>query len=122
MGVIRRRLSWLIAGWLVCQIASATGAPVFAALGLDEDACCRGLAPGQTCPMHHHSRENDRTCKMRSACPRGETAILALAGGVGILPDATDVVTAFVLGEPVASPRPAPVTRTTRPESPPPRA
>jgi hypothetical protein len=121
MGVIRRRLSWLIAGWLICQIASLAGAPVYAAFGLDEDACCRGLGPGQTCPMHH-PRASDRTCKMRSACPRGETAVLALAGGVGVLPVATDVVMAFVVSEPVAAPRAAAITRTTRPEFPPPRA
>src|SRR5262245_48325358 len=82
---IRRRLSWLIAGWLICQTASLTAAPIGTALGLGTDACCAGLGPGQTCPMHH-SRAGDRTCKMRSACPRADFALVSLAGGVGVLP------------------------------------
>src|SRR5262245_26765086 len=107
MRVIRRRLSWLIVAWLVCQAASLTAAPAMAVFD-SADPCCEGLGPGQTCPMHHPSRESDRTCKMRSACPTGDAALLSLAGGLGVLPGPTDVVTAFELGDSVAAlPAPA---------------
>jgi hypothetical protein len=122
MRVIRRRLSWLIVAWLVCQTASLTGSPTLAVLGHSEDACCDGLAPGQTCPMHGHSRQGDRTCKMRSACPRGDAALLSLAGGLGVLPDPTDVVTPFELGDSVGAPAHPALARASRPESPPPRS
>jgi len=122
MRVIRVRLSWLIAAWLVCQVAGLTTAPVLAVSGHTEDVCCQGLAPGQTCPMHHHSRDGDRTCKMRSACPRGDAALLSLIGGVGILPPATQVVIAFESGVSVVARDQLSHTHSTRPESPPPRS
>src|SRR5262249_27616998 len=65
---------------------------------LDVDECCRHLGPGQTCPMHHPSA-GDRTCKMRSACPRADFALVSVTGGVAILPGTTDLVTIFEPGD-----------------------
>jgi hypothetical protein len=117
----RRRLSWLVAGCLACQMALLAGAPALAAMGLDQDACCQGLAPGQTCPMHQ-SRAGDRTCKMRSECPRADFALISLLGGLGILPDSTVCVTSFEPGDAVVHRDRSHTFHTRRPESPPPRS
>jgi len=47
----------------------------------------------------HHTREGVRTCKMRDACGRADAALVALAGGFGVLPPATAVVNTFDLGD-----------------------
>jgi hypothetical protein len=121
MRFIRERLSCVVAGWLACQMAGLGAVSVSAACAeTGPRKCCAALRPGQTCPMHHPG-EGDRTCKMRDACGRTDVTLLALAGGVGVLPHATDVVIAFALGDPVAAIVPSPITRLNRPESPPPR-
>lgn len=126
MSLVRRRLSWLIGAWLLCQIANVAAAPLTfccqnVATADDEEECCPGLLPGQVCPMHH-TKADERTCKMRDACARTDAALVALAGGIGVLPPATAVVNTFDPGDLL---RPAPrsaILRAYRPESPPPRA
>jgi hypothetical protein len=121
MLVVRRRLSWLIASWLVCQVAVIAGAPAFDALGIDQDPCCRGVAPGQTCPMHQ-TRAGDRTCKMRSDCPRPDFALISIISGAGILPGATHLVITFEAGTSIGGNPSLAVNRSDRPDAPPPRA
>jgi hypothetical protein len=126
MSFVRRRLSWVIGAWLLCQVAGVAAAPLTfccqnVASADDEEKCCPGLLPGQVCPMHH-TKEGERTCKMRSTCTKSDAALVALAGGIGVVPTATPLVSSFDLGDPV---RPAPrsaILRAYRPESPPPRA
>ena len=111
--------------WLTCQIAGVVAAPLaFCCQGVvaaDDEECCPGLLPGQICPMHH-TREGDRTCKMRDACGRADAGLVSLAGVVGLLTRATPVVSAFDLGDTVSSPAPSAIARAYRPESPPPRS
>src|SRR5262249_8746268 len=125
MGIVRQRLSWVVCLWLACQVAGVVAAPLaFCCQSVpmsDDDVCCPGLQPGQMCPMHH-KREGDRTCKMRDACGRADAGLVALAGVVGLLPDATAVVSAFAAGGPVHSIVRSAIVRSSRPESPPPRA
>ena len=126
MSLLRRRLSWLIGAWLLCQIANVSAAPLTfccqnAATASDEEECCPGLLPGQVCPMHH-VKQGERACQMRSLCTGTDASLVALAGGLGALPPATGVVSTFELGE-LRRPSPRFATlRTDRPESPPPRA
>jgi hypothetical protein len=126
MSFVRRRLSWLIGAWLLCQIANVAAAPLTfccqnVATAGDEEKCCPGLLPGQVCPMHH-TKEGERTCKMRGVCSGSDASIVALAGGLGAMPLPTAVVSIFDLGDlPRSAPRPA-ILRSGRPESPPPRA
>jgi hypothetical protein len=126
MFLVRRHFSWLIGAWFLCQFANVAAAPLtfccqnVASVG-DEEECCPGLLPGQVCPMHH-AKQGERTCQMRSTCTGSDAALVALAGGIGVLPPATAVVNSFALGDRL---RPAPrsaVVRAYRPESPPPRA
>jgi hypothetical protein len=70
----------------------------------------------------HHSRDDDGTCKMRSACPRADFALLSVIGGVGILPDSTDFVTAFDQSDSIPAFAADATLRSDRPDAPPPRA
>jgi hypothetical protein len=124
---VRRRLSWLICAWLTCQIASVTAAPItFCCKDVptanEEHDCCPGLLPGQLCPMHHRTAAGKNECKMRSACAPADAMLVALAAGAGMVPRATTVVSSFEPGDVVAPLAPTAVARTSRPESPPPRA
>jgi hypothetical protein len=126
MLLVRRRISWVVCIWLACQVAGVVAAPLaFCCHALptadDDGVCCPGLLPGQICPMHH-KREGDPTCKMRDACGRADAGLVALAGVVGLLPDATDAVSAFRVGDQVRTTEPSSIARASRPESPPPRA
>jgi hypothetical protein len=124
---VRQRLSWLICAWLTCQIAGVAAAPFMfcckdVPIAADEKDCCPGLLPGQLCPMHHRTAADRNECKMRSVCAPADAMLVALAGGGGMLPRATAVVNAFDPGAVVASSAPTAIARTSRPESPPPRA
>jgi hypothetical protein len=124
----RRRLSWVIALWLVSQVAGIAAAPVgFCCRGvqtaIDDDHCCPGLLPGQVCPMHHTKQDGKRTCKMRGGCASTfDAALIALAGGIGVLPVPTSLVSAFAPGIFLADVSSSAMSRAFIPESPPPRA
>jgi hypothetical protein len=93
---IRKRLWALALLWLVSQAAGIAAAPlVFACRGdvaseSDLHECCRNLAPGQQCPMHHKPHDEpvppaeSEACAMRSACAPTDAAWLALAGTLGL--------------------------------------
>jgi hypothetical protein len=125
MSFVRRRLSWLVGVWLLCQIANVSAAPLtfccqnVATVG-DDEKCCPGLLPGQICPMHH-TKEGERTCKMRATCAGTDAALVALAGGLAAVPQPTVVVRPFALGGLLRVAQPSALLRTDRPESPPPR-
>jgi hypothetical protein len=126
MFAVRRRVSWMVCLWLACQVAGVVAAPLAfccqsGAAADDDEECCPGLLPGQICPMHH-TRQGDRSCKMRDACGRADAGLVSLAGVVGLLTPATSLVSAFDPGDAVASPAPSAIARAYRPESPPPRA
>ena len=123
---VRRRLSWLVCAWLTCQIAGIAAAPLAfcckdAPAVSDEEECCPGLLPGQLCPMHHKTAGKSE-CKMRNACAPADAMLVALAGGVGVLPPATAFVNAFAPGDLLTPSTPTAIARTPSPESPPPRA
>jgi hypothetical protein len=126
MILVRRRLPWLICTWLTFQIAGVAAAPIMfcckdVPTAEDEETCCAGLAPGQLCPMHHKTAGKSE-CKMRNACAPADAMLVALAGGVGVLPRATTIVNAFDPGDVVVPSVPTAIARSSSPESPPPRA
>jgi hypothetical protein len=124
MSLVRRRLSWIAIAWLVGQMAGMAAAPFAFCCeqqsfdGLPE--CCQGVGPGQTCPMHH-TRRDDTTCKMRNACVRGDSALISLGGGLGVVPPPTIGVIAFVPGERALALIASAIQRAAPPDSPPPR-
>src|SRR3954451_12032872 len=126
MVLVRRHLSWLIAACLACQLAGIAAAPVALCCKdmptSDEDTeCCTGLLPGQVCPMHH-TTAGKRECRMRDACAPSDAALIALAGGVGVLPTATPTVSSFDLGDVHSNLASTAAFRAVRPEAPPPRS
>ena len=124
MRFVRSRLSWIVFGWLMCQTAGLVAAPFALCCQESSDAglpeCCQGLAPGQTCPMHH-ARHDDAICKMRNACVRADSALVSLAGGIGVLPAATIGVNAFAPSDRISTLTASALLRAARPEPPPPR-
>jgi hypothetical protein len=126
MSRVRHRLSWLVGAWLLCQIANVAAAPLTfccqnVATAGDEEKCCPGLLPGQVCPMHH-TKEGERTCKMRASSSGSDASMIALAGGLGAMPLSTPAVSAFGVGDPARRAQPSACLRTAPPESPPPRS
>lgn len=125
---LRARLSWMLASWLVLQLAAIAVPVVLAATGhatVEELCDCPGIEHGATCPMHHGpSRSSDRsdeeTCTLRSACASPDAALLSLAGGIGVLPRSTDVAIDLTSSDLVLI-RPRPLFRSDLPEAPPPR-
>jgi hypothetical protein len=122
-------LSWLAAGWVLCQLAAFAAAPiVLSADGLDpvtvERCTCAEGAPGAACPMHQgHGGDPKRSgtdCKLRSSCASSEAALLSLAGGLGLVPSPAVVsvnrVVALIPGPLVRA-----LNRVELPEFPPPR-
>jgi hypothetical protein len=126
MSVVRRRLSWLIGVWLLCQAANVAAAPLTfccqnVATAEDEEECCPGLLPGQVCPMHH-VKQGERTCQMRGVCTGSDATLVGLASGLGAMPAPTMSVSAFALSEPPRTAVRPVILRSDRPESPPPRS
>src|SRR4051812_25341281 len=125
MPLVRHRLPWVVCVWLTCQIAGVVAAPVAFCCShvqtADDDKCCPGLLPGQICPMHH-TREGERTCKMRNACARADAALIALGTVTGLVSQSTSVVNVFEPGTFVADEASSALRRAHIPESPPPRA
>ena len=124
MFVFRRHLAWLVGGWLACQFAGIAAAPVMlwrVAATHEGEVCDCPLAPGAVCPMHH-TLKHDGTCKMRNAFGGSAEALLALAGGNGVLPPNTVHVNVFQPGEVVGMPATVSISRAFVPDAPPPRA
>jgi hypothetical protein len=126
MSLVRRRLSWLICCWLAVQIAGYVAAP-FALCCEDVLAsalpdCCKLVAPGQTCPMHHKEDSDENTCKMRNGCAPSDSALVSLSGGIGVMPTLTSDVIAFTAGDSLSGLTESGLVRAARPDAPPPRA
>lgn len=128
---MRTHRRWFAGVWLLCQLAALAAAPV--ALGaahlsvgaaVVEQCDCPGAGPGDSCPMHPHGkpRESSSDCRLESACPPTDAALLSLLGGMGVPCDTgTDAdvdgpAEALVLCAVPAR------SRAAGPESPPPRS
>lgn len=136
MSGFRARLPWFVGAWLLCQAAGLTAAPLALCCDIQleasaDDACCQGLAPGQTCPLHGHTAPAASTsgtsdskapadCTMRSACGPTDLALLSIASGVAVLPT-VNAVAVLTISTPVASIDALASSRVELPESPPPR-
>ena len=124
----RKRVVLVAAGWLLCHCFALAAPLAAAAFAATEDLCtCPGGTPGAVCPMHHRAMAAmaQETApagpRLRNACAEPDYTLLALAGGVGILPHIApltrDVVATTV---PIFSA--ALRARTDVPDAPPPRA
>ena len=90
----KRRTVWIAMVWLVFQLAAQTLPLAANSLIADADVCtCPGGAPGAPCPMHHHGHgmADQGSPALRNACAPPDVALLALAAGLGVLPQAAAV-------------------------------
>ena len=128
MHALRRRLAWVVCGWLACQMTGALAGPILmwrVTASHDDRECECPVAPGQACPMHHSGKDHagkrdDTTCRLRNALPAADAALFA--HGFGILPGPMVVAMVFDPGAIVLTAAASAVLRVYRPESPPPRA
>jgi hypothetical protein len=122
MTLPRRRISWVLAGWLLCQFAGVAAPLLFAAKAAVEELCfCPDAEPGAACPMHA-KKEAPAGNSLKSDCNPSDAALLSLAGGAGILSEtfaltASDDVVEYI--DVLAS---EPTSVVSHPDSPPPRA
>jgi hypothetical protein len=129
MHTVRCLLRSVAAVWVVCQLAGVVTAPLamrfVAAPESDHHATkcvCPGVAPGQTCPMHHTTRSDGRECLMRSASGADDAVLLSLVGTSGLLPSLPRSLVTLHNFEPIGATTSATIVRIDRPDAPPPRS
>jgi hypothetical protein len=127
MNGFRRRLSWVLYTWLICQTFGLALPIALASTDiLSVELCtCAGEDHGATCPMHHghgQSSDDENRCSLQSAANQSEASLLSLAGGTGILPQPVALDTVQRSARQVALAATIPPAWTERPNSPPPRA
>jgi hypothetical protein len=124
MRVFRRRLSWVVCGWLCCQLSVMLTAQLSLASGIhaaDAISCtCVHGSNGQ-CPMHRPGNSKPN-CQCRNASDPDAAAIVSLLGPTAVLADAPEVTAT----DPITQLPNYPITRFTSfiasPDGPPPRA
>jgi len=104
--LVRRHLSFVAAVWLIFQVGVLAASPfglccsVASQTTVDDDECCKGLAPGQMCPLHkhHHAPTNPAGhhdsaggAVLRCGCGAVDPALISLSFGLGILTDPVSV-------------------------------
>ena len=128
MSFVRKRLSWLVAGWLVLQGTALFASPLAFGAGdvsTEDVACdCPDAMPGAQCPMHrsqvaHH--DDETRCSMRSALLPTDLAlaVFTAAGAVPVVQSVQEVATSF---ETVTTADDVVVSLADFPDSPPPRS
>ena len=91
MSHIRLRLVACAMAVLACQAAAFSAAPFALCRGAlietDLDECCRKLAPGQTCPMHHTTHgAKPRGPGWTCVCSPSDLVLASIVGVAGALP------------------------------------
>jgi len=90
MSRIRQRLAWVICGWLSCQLAALTLAPVsiFAASSHSDSITCTCVhghdGPDAYCPMHHPTKSKSG-CEYRNTTDPDTATIVSLLGPIAVL-------------------------------------
>ena len=128
MSRLRARLIACALAILVCQAAALSAAPVALCRGAlsadaDLDECCKALAPGQTCPMHHttHGAPDTRGTAWTCVCSPSDAVLASIVGVAGALPAPVRVPRATVRVAVIVSMSPSILDRHQPPQNPPPR-
>jgi hypothetical protein len=122
---MRRHLSLVAAALLVFQVSVLAVSPfgvcssVTAQAAVDDDECCKGMAPGQMCPLHHHRQAAGPS--LRCGCGSIDPGLISLTFGLGVLtsPVSVDVILVSIA---VPSTTPHVVSAARSLDPPPPRA
>jgi hypothetical protein len=129
MTTLRRRLSWIIAAWILFQSGGLVAPVALAAAGFADAVqfCdCPEEVAGATCPMHHgktprHAAPKPGECRLQNACAPTDAALLSMFAGAGVMP-ATTSIPVVTTSRPIAV-RPSLLRHFLAiPDAPPPRA
>ena len=128
MSLLRARLIACALAVLVCQAAALSAAPVALCRGAlsadgDLDECCKALAPGQTCPMHHttHGKPDTRGTAWTCVCSPSDAVLASIVGVTGALPEPVRVPAAPVRVEVIGPIASSTLEHQQPPQYPPPR-
>ena len=125
MGRLRQRATWIVCGWLCCQLSLLTAVPLSLVAGLSHAAdpisctCVHG-ASGQ-CPMHHPANPAP-SCRCRSTADPDAAAIVSLLGPIAVLADTPAHVTPLSIAQLPNHPITRFISVFAPPDGPPPRA
>ena len=126
---IRTRIVACVFAVLVCQAASLAAEPVALwrgtlSLADDLEECCKGLAPGQICPMHHktHGAAGRGGTAWTCVCAPSDAALASIVGVAGSLPSPVLEPSAPARAAAVIARSSSTLERQQPPISPPPRA
>jgi hypothetical protein len=127
MSPIRSRLIVCAIAVLACQAALASAAPIALCQGAlsatDLDECCRKLAPGQTCPMHHTTHgARPQGPGWTCVCSPSDLIVASIVGVVGSLPRPIRIVDQEPPPAIITLASPATIDQQEPPQYPPPRA
>jgi len=108
---VRRHISFVAAAWLVFQVSVLAVSPfavccsVASQAAVDDDECCKGMAPGQICPLHKHRHTPPNSAGhqdgaggavLRCGCGSMDPALISLTFGLGILSPPISSAVTFV--------------------------
>jgi len=125
MPTLRRRLSWIVAAWLVCQASTAVVLSSATCAGDRDEAsavvCTCPHADGVECPMHHTRTAPASRCSCQGSDESAASAVLALIGPAAVLPESRGTAKSVRLSSVSIAPRTARRDRPSVPDPPPPR-
>jgi hypothetical protein len=88
---LRRRVAWIVSGWLCCQLSLLTAAPLSllasAPHAADSMTCTCVHGANAQCPMHHPANPKP-DCQCRNAADPDAAAIVTLLGPIAVMADA----------------------------------
>jgi hypothetical protein len=98
MGRLRRHITWIVCGWLCCQLAVLTAAPLSLSANAEHAAdsmSCTCVHTGNAqCPMHHPARPKP-ACECRNTSDPDAATIVSLLGPIAVLSDTAVQLTAL---------------------------
>lgn len=129
---VRRALAAVAFALLIVQVSAVAVFPLArladaqASATADDDPCCQGMGPGQTCPMHRKSTgpaspvSGDEARVCAGCCP--DQTVTTTFDPVAVLPVLHAPKPSFAVGAAVFVPQPSPIALAVPPGPRPPRA
>jgi hypothetical protein len=98
MGRLRRHITWIVCGWLCCQLSVLTAAPLSLSANAEHAAdsmSCTCVHTGNAqCPMHHPAKPKP-ACECRNTSDPDAATIISLLGPLAVLAAASQHTTSL---------------------------